>query len=145
MPAPQSFKHHTRWDPGFHFFIAPLLLLNLVFAIWYTCRHYPFHFHVGLWTIVMSIVLLLLAVKGGRANALAVQDRLIRLEERLRLTALGVPTATVYALTEDQLIGLRFASDVEAPALAELALRDKLDRKQIKAKIQSWKADNCRV
>ncbi len=80
-----------------------------------------------------------------RTSALGVQDRVIRLEERLRLTALGVSHATSYALTERQLIGLRFASDAELPALAERAVREKLTEKQIKASIQSWRADYYRI
>jgi hypothetical protein len=144
MPQPQTFKNHARFRPLFHFTILPLLLLNLIFAISILVRHRSEHPHVTIWWIVLSVILILIA-GDHRNSALGVQDRLIRLEERLRLTALGVPHATIYALTERQLIGLRFASDAELPALAERAVREKLTEKQLKASIQSWRADYFRI
>ncbi len=144
MPQPQNYKNHGRNRPMFHFVIIPLLLLNLLLAITYTVKHYQHHIHLGPWWIVLSVVLLLIAA-DHRASALGVQDRVIRLEERMRLTALGVPHAVIYALTERQLIGLRFASDNELPVLAERAVREKLTEKQIKASIQSWRPDYFRV
>jgi hypothetical protein len=144
MPQPQSFKNHARFRPLFHFTILPLLLLNLIFSIALLVRHYGEHPHVTIWWLVLSVILILIA-GDHRSSALGVQDRLIRLEERLRLTALGVPHATIYALTERQLIGLRFASDAELPTLAERAVREKLTEKQLKASIQSWRADYFRI
>jgi hypothetical protein len=78
---------------------------------------------------------------------LKVQDRLIRLEERLRLQALASPEwhAQIYRLTEDQLIGLRFASDDEVVGLAKHALEENLTRKQIKERIRTWRADYSRI
>jgi len=144
MSSTQSYSNHTRWRPMFHFVLVPVLLLNFIFAIWFAVRHYAQHPHVVIWWAVMSFVFLLMA-GDARASAVGAQDRVIRLEERLRLTTLGVSRETIYALTERQLIGLRFASDGEAPALAERAVREKLTEKQIKASVQSWKADEFRV
>ena len=70
-----------------------------------------------------------------------------RLEERLRLQALAPAEwhTQIYRLTEDQLIGLRFASDDEVVELAKQALEQNLNRKQIKERIKSWRPDDWRV
>ena len=82
-----------------------------------------------------------------RLYPLKVQDRVIRLEERLRLQALAPSEwhTQIYRLTEDQLIGLRFAADDEVVALAKQALEENLNRKQIKERIKNWRADYWRV
>ena len=82
-----------------------------------------------------------------RNYPLKVQDRVIRLEERLRLQALAPQEwhAQIYRLSESQLIGLRFASDDEVVELAKQALERNLNRKQIKERIKSWRADDWRV
>jgi ferritin-like protein len=76
-----------------------------------------------------------------------VQDRVIRLEERLRLQALAPEEwhSQIYRLTEDQLIGLRFAADDEVLELAKQALEHHLSRKQIKERIQNWRPDHFRI
>ena len=148
MSDTQNFKNHTRTDPAFHFVLLPILAANVLFSGYIFYKYYRMdghpHLHLVTWGVIMSIALMLLAFKA-RTYPLHAQDRIIRLEERLRLTALGVPAATVYALTESQLVGLRFASDAEAPALAQTAATQKLDRKQIKEAIKTWRADNFRV
>lgn len=146
MAAPQSFKNHTRYDPVFHFCIIPLLLLNLIFSIYITVHTWPAYQHTHLWWIVMAIVFILIAGRARQA-ALKVQDRVIRLEERLRLAAL-LPTGelgSIDQLSMRQLIALRFASDGELPALARKTLSEKLEPKAIKESIVNWRADNYRV
>jgi hypothetical protein len=95
---------------------------------------------------VLAFALLMLVFKT-RLNALKVQDRVIRLEERLRLTQiLPEPLRSrIPELTEDQLCGLRFASDAEVPKLVERALNEKLKRADIKKSIQNWRPDYWRV
>jgi len=146
MPTPQNLKNHTRFDPPFHFFILPILLLNLIFSIYVTIHHWPQHWALFLWWIVMSIVLFLIAGRG-RDRALAVQDRIIRLEERLRLHALlPVEDRThINELSVKQLIALRFASDDELPALFRKTLTQNLEPKAIKASIVNWRGDYHRV
>ena len=146
MSAPQNYKNHGRFDPIHHFVVAPLLMLNLIFSIYVTIHTWPVHRHLHLWWVVMSFVLILLSVKV-RTNALKVQDRLIRLEERLRFAALLPPAelARTHQLTEDQLIGLRFASDVELPLLVNRTIAENLTRKQIKEAITNWRPDHFRV
>ena len=146
MAQPQSFQHHARFDPQFHFVIAPLLLLNLIFAIYATIHSWPFFAHTHLWWIVMSIVFLLMAGLS-RGYALKNQDRLIRLEEQLRLADLvnDDQLGLIETLTTDQFVGLRFASDAEVVALAQRAATEHLTRKQIKEAIQTWRPDNNRI
>jgi hypothetical protein len=146
MPEPQSYKNHNRLDPPFHFFVLPVLLLNLVLSIATTIHHWPQHRVLFGWWIVVSIALFV-GFGKARSYALKAQDRVIRLEERLRLMALlpADELARSKALTEDQLIGLRFASDDELPGLVKRALAEKLTRKQIKEAIVTWKPDYFRV
>jgi hypothetical protein len=140
---PQSFKNHGRLDPPFHLILATVLIVNLVIAICYAVKHFNFY---SAWMVILSIAVWIPVLKL-RQYPLKVQDRLIRLEERLRLQALAPEEwhAQIYRLTEGQLIALRFASDVEVVALAKLALTQNLDRKQIKERIQNWRADDWRV
>lgn len=141
--APQSAKNHGRFDPLFHFFLAPVLLANLIIAIVALVHRQNFcHW----WMLVLSLAAFILLFRL-RSYPLKVQDRVIRLEERLRLQALAPVEwhAQIYRLTEDQLIGLRFASDDEVVELAKQALEHNLTRKQIKERIKSWRADDWRV
>jgi Family of unknown function (DUF6526) len=148
--VPQTFANHTRFDPAFHFFALPVLLLGLLLALVHFFAHitegdFRDHFHAFL-LIVLAIALLVLALKE-RAYALKVQDRVIRLEERLRLAML-LPEplrARIPELTEAQLAGLRFASDGEIPKLVERTLKEKLSRADIKKAIQNWRGDYWRV
>jgi hypothetical protein len=146
MAKPQSCENHKRLDPAFHFFVLPLLLLNLILAIYATLHAWPGFRHTHLWWIAMSIVLLVLA-ETARRYALHNQDRIIRLEEQLRLADL-LPEdqlGLIDALTVDQFIGLRFASDAEVAALAQRAVAENLNRKQIKQSITHWRADHHRI
>jgi hypothetical protein len=146
MPEPQTYKNHVRYDPIWHFFITPLLLLNILFAIYATIHHWPTHRVLFCWWIVMAIVLLL-AVGRARQHSLTAQDRCIRLEERLRFAALlpADELARSQALTKSQIIGLRFASDTELPALVKRTLDENLTQKQIKEAIVTWRPDYLRV
>jgi len=146
MAQPQSFKNHTRFDPLFHFILLPLLLLNLIVAIYSTIHRWPSFPHMHLWWIFMSLVLL--GMLGlSRGYALKNQDRLIRLEEQLRLADLvnDDQLGLIETLTTDQFVGLRFASDAEVVALAQRAATEHLTRKQIKEAIKTWRPDNNRI
>jgi uncharacterized membrane protein len=146
MAKPQSFQNHARFDPIFHFFLAPMTLINLGFAIYATIHAWPSCKYLHLWWIVMSVVLFVLT-GVFRGYARKNQDRLIRLEEQLRLADL-LPEdqlGLIEALTVDQFIGLRFASDAEVASLARRAVAENLDRKQIKQSITNWRPDNNRI
>jgi hypothetical protein len=146
MAQPQSYQHHARFEPTFHFFIIPLLVLNFFFSIYATIHAWPGYVHHHLWWIVMSIVFLAMAGLT-RDYALKNQNRLIRLEEQLRLADVLDETQLdlIDALTADQYIGLRFASDAEVSNLAQRAAAENLTRKQIKQAIQTWRPDNERI
>jgi hypothetical protein len=141
--TPQSFKNHGRLDPPFHFVLLTVLIVNLVIAIVHLIHHFGYFSE---WLVVLSIAVFIPYFKL-RLYPLKVQDRVIRLEERIRLQALAPAEwhTQIYRLTEDQLIGLRFAADDEVVALAKVALEQNLNRKQIKERIKSWRPDNWRV
>ncbi len=140
---PQTFANHTRLDPPFHFFVLPVFGLTAVAAtihfVWRPSWHSAAFF-------VISVAAATAVVKT-RMYALRVQDRVIRLEERLRLSML-LPESQrgrISELTEEQLVALRFASDGELPRLVERALSEKLSRADIKKAIQVWRPDYWRV
>jgi hypothetical protein len=146
MAAPQSYSNHHRVDPSIHLFVFPVLIANVGAAIWIAIhfRHeYPW---LGHWSILVAVALFILALKC-RVNDLKLQDRIIRLEERLRLSSL-LPSdqlAHIHELSSRQLIALRFASDEEIPALVHKTLTQDLAPKAIKQAITNWRADNNRV
>jgi hypothetical protein len=140
---PQTFANHSRLDPSYHFFVVPVFLLlaiaGMVHFIWRPGWHTALMFVVA--------VALATAVSKIRTYSLRVQDRVIRLEETLRLKAL-LPEplrSRIPELTEGQLIALRFASDTEVSALTARALSEKLSRADIKKAIQTWRPDYWRV
>jgi hypothetical protein len=138
----QNLKNHARFDPFFHP-TALVLVANLIIAIVWLVEVPDF---VHVWVLVLSITAIPLVLKV-RQYPVKVQDRVIRLEERQRLEALSGPEwrGQILRLSEDQLIGLRFAGDGEVVALAKQALEENLNRKQIKERIRNWRADEWRV
>jgi hypothetical protein len=142
----QNLKNHGRLDPPFHIVLFFILIANLIFSVVHMIRHHADAWFAGPWFVVLSIAVFIPFFKL-RTYPLKVQDRVIRLEERIRLQALAPAAwhAQIYKLSEDQLIGLRFAADDEVVELAKQALEHNLTRKQIKERIKSWRADNWRI
>jgi hypothetical protein len=142
----QNLKNHGRLDPPFHVVLFFILVANLIFSIIHMIRHHLDAYFIGPWFVVLSLIAFIPFFKL-RTYPLKVQDRVIRLEERIRLQALAPSEwhAQIYKLSEDQLIGLRFAADDEVVELAKQALEHNLTRKQIKERIKSWRADNWRI
>ncbi len=141
---PQTYASHRRFDPLYHGFAAPVLaVIYPVWAIIHLWRHPTPQ------SVVWLLFALAVAVLAWRARSfpLAVQDRLIALEERLRLERLLSPEERTAAaeLTDDQLIGLRFASDEELAGLVAAALAEKLSRREIKKRVKSWRPDYRRA
>jgi hypothetical protein len=144
--VPQNFKNHTRFDPPFHVVLLTVLVANLIFAVFHLIRHWHDAPIASAWFLALSLAVFIPYAKL-RLYPLKVQDRVIRLEERLRLEALAPAEwrSQIQKLTEEQLIALRFASDDEVVGLAHLAIEEKLSNRQIKERIQTWRPDNWRV
>ena len=142
-PSTQSLKNHARLDPAFHLVLALVLVVNLIYSIVHLVKDLSFR---SSWFVVLSLAVVILYLRV-RQYPLKVQDRVIRLEEKLRLRALAAPEwhTHIDRLREDQLIALRFASDQEVVGLAQQTLEENLNRKQIKERIRDWRADEWRV
>src|SRR5436309_1418037 len=120
MPPEQSFATHRRFHPVFHFFVVPVLVINVFVAIYWFVKYTRWQFA---WGIVLSAAFLALAVLT-RFYSLRQQDRIIRLEERLRLREV-LPDdlrPRINELRTSQLIALRFCSDEELPEATRAVL-----------------------
>ena len=141
---PQTYKNHTRFNPPFHFFIVPVLFLYLV----NTLRHLWLDPSRGTaFAVVVAAALMTLAIVS-RLQTVAVQNRVIRLEMRLRLREVlpAALAARITELTTMQLVALRFASDAELPDLVRDVLDGKLaTQKEIKLRVKNWQSDWLRA
>ncbi len=145
MPAsqPQSYANHTRWDPLFHFILMPIAFINLIVVIVHLYRTPSL---LSAWILVLAIGAVLTLFKM-RLYSLKVQNRLICLEEKLRIASVlpAAQRAYIDQLTPTQFVGLRFADDAELTTLVERAAKEKLSRADIKKVIVKWRADEYRV
>jgi hypothetical protein len=141
--ASQNFQNHARLHPIFHLVLVPVFFINVVVAIIMLVRAPGW---LTAWGLIMALALVVFLTLA-RMYPLKVQDRVIRLEERLRLvTLLPDPLrAQISDLSEKQLIALRFASDKEIPVLVQRTLSERLKNKEIKKAIAEWRADTWRV
>jgi Family of unknown function (DUF6526) len=144
MPEQQTYANHTRWYTLFHFVVMPILAINLLSHIVRFIMAPSVN--LGFW-VLLSFVLILIAL-ASRLMALKAQDRVIRLEERLRYK--DVLSAELAARASDlpvgQIIALRFASDGELPDLVSQVLDGKLtSTKDIKMAVKTWRPDYLRV
>jgi hypothetical protein len=140
----QSYASHRRWIPAFHFFVIPVLLIN-VFVTAMQAFKDP-RLATG-WLVVVAVALFI-GMLSARAMPVKAQDRIIRLEERSRLERLlpGDLRGRIGELTEAQLIAIRFAPDDEAPDLTRRTLKGELKTPgDIKRAITNWRADQFRV
>jgi hypothetical protein len=140
----QTLGSHRRFIPAWHFFVVPVLTGNMLVAA------VTFGRHPGIdtaWALAVATALMLGMILA-RVMPLRAQDRIIRLEERIRLEQL-LPAnlrGRIIELTPAQLIGLRFAADDEVPELTRRVLDGELkDRGDIKSAIKNWRADHLRV
>lgn len=143
--AEQSLSNHVRFVPSYHFFALPVFGINFVWSL-YKLRYLGFSF-AGIFGVIFAAGLVVLVLRA-RLFALAVQDRLIRMEERLRYERV-LPAELRWQADElsvNQFVSLRFASDDELPALMKRVLDEKLtSRKAIKQLIKNWRPDYLRA
>jgi hypothetical protein len=140
----QTYKNHLRWLPAFHFFVLPVLLLNVLNEV---RRAWRYPSEGSLFVVVVAAALFTLAFLS-RSQAVTVQDRVIRLEMRLRLRQILPPElqTRIQDLTHRQLVALRFASDAELPGLVREILDGKLTTgKEIKLRVKNWQGDWLRA
>ena len=144
-PATQDFKSHRRYDPLWHFVGAIIVAAGFIAAVVRAIRHPDGYWN---WTFALYTFGILLVVARARTQTLTVQNRLIRLEMRLKLAGL-LPSATagrVNDLTVSQLVGLRFASDAELPGLVDRCLNGQLaNGEAVKKEIKTWAPDWLRA
>jgi hypothetical protein len=145
--AEQNLANHTKFFPLFHFFVLPVLLVNLGIQVYRLYEFWNTFTFRGIFNVLLALALIA-GFLSARRFALAVQDRVIRLEERLRYQRL-LPADLQPRIEEfsvAQLVSLRFASDAELPALARKVLDEKMqERKAIKQLVKNWKPDYLRA
>ena len=140
----QNYKNHIRFFPPFHFFVLPVFLINVIVTAWLLYRSPS---RLAVWELVVAVALLMAALTA-RVMALAVQDRVIRLEMRLRMRESLPPDlqARIPLITREQCVALRFASDAELPGLVRRIVAGELkSNADIKRQITHWQGDYLRV
>jgi hypothetical protein len=142
--APQTFENHVRMLPAYHYVAFPLFVLNFFFALFQAVVHFSWANLMALGLALALVLLFFLA----RMMAVTVQDRVIRLEETLRMRALLPPDLQprIGEFSVKQMVALRFAGDQELPDLARTVLDGKIeDQKAIKTMVRHWRADYLRA
>jgi hypothetical protein len=140
----QTFENHVRVVPAYHMYVFGVFLVNFVWRVVQLRDGVTF---ASIMNVLLGAAFILLFFYA-RTFPLTVQDRVIRLEMRLRLERLLPPDlrSRIPEFTVPQLVSMRFACDEELPALARQVLDEKLkDRKTIKRRIKSWQADFLRA
>ncbi|MBC7796542.1 MAG: hypothetical protein H7Z37_06700 [Pyrinomonadaceae bacterium] len=144
MSDTQNYKNHNRFHAPFHFILTPMLFVHFIYTI-YKVYETPDVDHAEAVFLAIGLIIL-----GGlaRVNSLKVQDRIIRLEEKLRYNRVLPQELAKRAesLSVNQIIALRFANDDELPQLVEKTLRgDFAKSSDIKKSIANWRGDYLRV
>ncbi len=140
----QSYQHHRRYVPGFHYVTFGALAVTTIYWAVRTVTAFSLD-HVALLVMGVAVILLFLYT---RAFATRNQDRTIRLEEQVRLEKLLPPELVprISELTTAQLVAIRFAADDEVEQLVRAVLTEELsDREEIKRRVRTWRPDYQRV
>ena len=139
----QTYVNHGRIDLTFHWFLVPISAITIVITIVNAVQHPGFD---SAWLALVSVAAGIALFKM-RLYSLKVQDRVIRLEERLRAQyILTEPLRSrIPDITVGQLVALRFAGDAELPALVTRTLNENLSKDEIKKAVTSWRPDHFRI
>jgi hypothetical protein len=143
MSEQQTYANHRRFEPLQHFVLTPILVITWFTTIWHLIKYPSLH---SAWVMVLAFAALMVATQV-RIYALKVQDRIIRLEESLRMERL-LPAdlqERIQELSPKQFVGLRFAADAELAERVREALYERLDGEAIKKRIQTWRPDTFRI
>lgn len=140
----QNFASHARFVPPYHYVAFPILLVNLLYRLYWLSGGLTFD---AILDVLVGVALIIVAL-FARVFALGAQDRVIRLEMRLRMREL-LPDdlqGRINDFTPTQMVGLRFASDAELPALARKVLDENIVKATpIKQAVKDWQPDLHRV
>jgi Family of unknown function (DUF6526) len=141
--AEQNFANHRRWHPLYHWFISPVVSINLLVALWFIYQHPSF---LAVWNLTFAVAIAALAFVV-RVYALTNQNRIIRLEERVRMMQVLPPDlrSRIPELKTRDLIALRFCSDDQLPDLTRSVLAGECSGEEIKKRIHTWRPDYLRV
>ena len=144
MAKQQNFKNHTRVVPSYHIGVLACLVAYFGWSVYRISQGATGDTIVGL---VMSVAILLMFF-SIRSQILRVQDRLIRLEMRLRIRDHLPPDLAARAadLPVKQLIALRFAGNGEFSQLVKDVLEGIVtEPKEIKKRVTDWQGDHLRA
>jgi len=143
--TPQNFENHAKMVTGYHYWATALLVLPTLYYLFLFVRDF---YSAERLANAMFAIGVIIAAFYARVFPLGVQDRVIRLEERMRMERL-LPDdlkGRIPEFTTGQLVGLRYASDAELPTLARRVLDEGItDKKQIKQAVKDWRPDHQRV
>ena len=144
MPETLNYKTHRAYDPLYHFFVLPVLGINVLMAAYFLYRRPVV---INIWAVIFALALVALAWRV-RFFPLLLQDRIIRLEETLRLERV-LPADLrpgVSGLSTGDLIALRFCTDEELPEhVRAIYAGEYKGREAIKSRIKSWRPDTHRI
>ncbi len=142
----QTYLNHKRYYPPHHFIFLPMMAIMIVFGLW---NAYSDQTRKVEWIMfaVLSFCILYLAIMLRQHYALGNQDRIVRLEFRLRCFELLGKQSQKFdeKLSFSQIAALRFASDDEFTGLLDRELKENLSGDEIKKSVRNWQADSMRV
>jgi hypothetical protein len=144
MAEQQTFENHTRWNTLVHFVISPLLIFHF---IWVAVTLYLYPSWDRAEYLLLAAVLLMMSI-AARLQVLTVQDRVIRLEEKLRYREMLSDELAEKAcgLPPGKIIAMRFAPDDELEEIAGRVLNGELNTgREIKTAVKNWRGDHLRA